>query len=378
MSIVGIGGAGIPLPYPSALAGYQSFSGTNEVSLTGGQVLVLPPGTFWVVPGLVTFLQFLDPVSNLWLNSSSPAGVGRYVNSDGANWRLANLTGCPVGSIVTNSGTGYTSAPTVTASAGGSSWTAIVGGAISTTVTVGTAGSGYTYAPSVSFSAPPPGGIQATGYATISAGAVNSVVVVNQGAGYTAAPTVTFTPQPFDASTSIVSAAATTALVASGSAGGAQTISAVVCTNPGTPQTSLITLSFSGGGGSSAAATVVGCFAANPTNDLVTISGNGVAYVSGNIYAVRTTGGFQTATATVLNPAIGNRFFLPREGFLGNITTSTTTFASPTLQTPVVDPGLYQTATLNLYAAGAGIPTTLATFTTTVGARPDTSYIQPI
>jgi hypothetical protein len=192
MSIVSIGGAGIALPYPSALYGYSAFSGTNEVTLQGGQVLVFPAGTYWVTPGPCTFLQYLDPVSNLWVVANQLAGAGRYVNSDGANWRLANLTGCPVGAIVTNSGTGYTSAPTVTPSSGSSTWTAIVGGAVNTTVTVGTAGSGYTFPPNVWFSAPPNGGIQATGYATISGGAVTAVTVTNQGAGYTSAPTITF------------------------------------------------------------------------------------------------------------------------------------------------------------------------------------------
>lgn len=114
-----IGGPGIGLPYPSALFGYAGFGNTNELSLYGGQVLLLPPGTFWIVPGASTFLQYQDSVSSLWvITNPGGGGNGRYVASDGANWRLANLTGCPAGSIVTNSGTGYTSAPTVTPSAG--------------------------------------------------------------------------------------------------------------------------------------------------------------------------------------------------------------------------------------------------------------------
>lgn len=385
MSIVGIGGAGIPLPYPSALAGYSAFGGTNEVTLYGGQVLVLPAGTFWIAPGPSTFLQFLDPVSGLWLNSSTGLGSGRYVNSDGANWRLANLTGCPVGSIVTNSGTGYTSAPTVTPSAGSSTWTAILGGAITTTPTITSGGSGYTFPPNVWFSAPPQGGIQATGYATLSGGAVNAIVVTNQGAGYTSAPTVTFQPQSFDTSTSIVSATATTALVASGTAGGAQTVSAVVCTSPGTPQTSLITLSFSGGGGASAAATVVGCFAVQAA----VVAAAGAGYLNFP-YSITAIGGQTSATATVLNPAIGTRFFTPRLANLGTATPTTGAFTSTTLAsaTPAlasasnaIDPGLYQTvpATTAFGAIGPGGGTTAGNFSTlTMGAVWDISYIQPI
>ena len=389
MSIIGIGGTGIPLPYPSALYGYSAFGGTNEVTLYGGQVLVLPAGTFWVSPGVSTFLQYLDPVSNLWVVANQVAGTGRYVNSDGANWRLANLTGCPVGAIVTNSGTGYTSAPTVTASSGSSTWTAIVGGAISTTVTVGTAGSGYTFPPNVWFSAPPQGGIQATGYATISGGAVASVVVTNQGAGYTSAPTITFQAQSFDTSTSIVSAAATCALIASGTAGGAQTISAVVCTSPGTASTDFggtaITLSFAGGGGASAAATLVPCLAVRTA----TVGASGAGYLNFP-YAITAIGGQISATATVLNPAIGNKYFTPRLANLGTATPTTgaftsTTLASATLSTAsasnAIDPGLYQVApaTTAFGAIGPGGGTTAASFSAlTMGAVFDTSYIQPI
>lgn len=398
MSIIGIGGAGIPLPYPSALVGYPGFSGTNEVSLYGGQVLVLPAGTFWIAPGPSTFLQYLDPVSNLWVNGSTGLGSGRYVNSDGANWRLANLTGCPVGSVITNSGTGYTSAPTVTPSAGSSTWTAILGGALVTTSAsastlvnptanqnVYTTGSGYTFPPTVTFSAPPQGGIQATGYCTISGGAVNSLVITNQGAGYTSAPTITFTAQPFDTSTSIVSATGIGGLVASGTAGGAQTVSAVVCTSPGTPQTSLITLSFAGGGGASAAATVVGCFAVQAA----VVAAAGAGYLNFP-YSITAIGGQTSATATVLNPAISTRFFTPRLANLGTATPTTGAFTSTTLAsaTPAlasasnaIDPGLYQTvpATTAFGAIGPGGGTTAGNFSTlTMGAVWDISYVQPI
>ena len=93
---------------------------------------------------------------------SSDLGISRYIVADGTNWRLINRTGCPTAAVITNVGSGYTSAPTVTASAGGSLWKAIVGGAINTTVTVTTAGT-YNYVPTIVFSAPPAGGINATG-----------------------------------------------------------------------------------------------------------------------------------------------------------------------------------------------------------------------
>ena len=58
---------------------------------------------------------------------------------------------------------------------------------------VGTAGSGYTTAPTVTLSAPPAGGTQATASASISNGVVTSINILNRGLGYTEVPTVTIT-----------------------------------------------------------------------------------------------------------------------------------------------------------------------------------------
>ena len=58
-------------------------------------------------------------------------------------------------------------------------------------VTITNGGSGYTAAPTVTFSAPT-SGTTATGTATIQNGAVVSVTITNPGSGYSSAPTVTF------------------------------------------------------------------------------------------------------------------------------------------------------------------------------------------
>lgn len=62
-------------------------------------------------------------------------------------------------------------------------------------ITVGAAGSGYTSAPSVSLTAPPVGGVQATAIAEVdlATGTVTAVFITNFGEGYTSAPTVSFT-----------------------------------------------------------------------------------------------------------------------------------------------------------------------------------------
>lgn len=53
-------------------------------------------------------------------------------------------------------------------------------------------GSGYTSAPTVTFAAAPGSGTTATGTATVSGGAVTAITMTNVGAGYTSAPTITF------------------------------------------------------------------------------------------------------------------------------------------------------------------------------------------
>ena len=97
---------------------------------------------------------------------------------------------------VTNGGSGYTAAPTVTFGAAPSGGTTATGtadmryGVASVTVANG-GGSGYTSAPTVTFAAAPSGGTTAVGTAVLRY-RVGSVSMTNGGSGYTAAPTVTF------------------------------------------------------------------------------------------------------------------------------------------------------------------------------------------
>jgi hypothetical protein len=140
----------------------------------------------------------LDPVTATWGSINTSPGLAEFtVNSDGVNYRILNPLGFPVGAIVTNGGTGFTSAPTVTATPGGSTWQAVVGGQISAIIAA-TAGSGAGYAvpPVISIAAPPSPGVQATAIAAISGGAISAITMVNQGAGYTSAPAVVAIPQP--------------------------------------------------------------------------------------------------------------------------------------------------------------------------------------
>jgi hypothetical protein len=64
---------------------------------------------------------------------------------------------------------------------------------VETSVNITNGGSGYTAAPTVTFSAPPEGGTTATGISVVgSEGNVSSIFVTNSGSGYITPPTVTF------------------------------------------------------------------------------------------------------------------------------------------------------------------------------------------
>ena len=234
-----LGGPGIQLPFPQALYP-QSLSGaaitpaTSVITLAPGQALPVPGGDWAIAVGRYTFLQAMDPVSDTWLPIGGSAGSGEvvFIHSDGQNIRIANLTGCPVGAVVTAAGGGYTAGSvTVTASAGGSVWSGIVGGALteqqlSSQATTAASGTGLfaTITFSAQTAAPPVGslvtvaGVTPTGYnvtnavvtasttttvtyantttgAQTVAGTVTTNVITNAGSGYTVPPIV-FIPAP--------------------------------------------------------------------------------------------------------------------------------------------------------------------------------------
>ena len=184
---------------------------STAVTLQSGQYQVIPSGSYVVQMGKYSVIQWYDPVSTTWRNfNTAYNGVPFVFVSDGFNYRIINLSGCVVGGVITNGGTsnaaknGFwpagsnsTTGVTATTTAGANAPTltaqfnVIVGGAVSGTVTVTAGGSGYVIPPLVKFSPPATGGLSATGYAVLTAGAVSSVVVTNQGAGYVSAPTIT-------------------------------------------------------------------------------------------------------------------------------------------------------------------------------------------
>jgi hypothetical protein len=341
---------------------------TNVVTLQSGQVqLLYPAGWYWVKTGLYTSIQQYDPITGIWraIGAGDSNAVDHFIYSDGVNYRLANQTGALVGALLTNAGSGYTSAPTVTASAGNSIWRAIVGGAVSTTVTVTNGGTNYSYPPIVQFSAPPSGGVQATGYCTLTSGVVSSVTVTNQGAGYASAPTVVFVNDPREGVNNVTTgynAAATSTLT------GAGTVTAVLCVDHGLGgQTSLPTLAFAGGGGSSAAATGIMCWTI--TAYAAGTAGTGL---SGSIARISAEDAFPTTAAAYTNPYVQSGLVKTRNADIKAPISSGGITATGQV---VYDGGIYTSSPTPVVIATASVVTAAPVVTFTLGGTTDTSYI---
>ena len=372
MSILSIGGFGINLPLPPNTFNNNPVSGTNRFALPAGSYIYIPSGLWWINPGPYAVIQFNDPVTNGWIKYTSVNdATATYVNSDGDNFRIANLTGCPIGAFITNVGSSYVQASTVvTASAGGSTWQPIIGGAINGTVTITSGGSGFTagYQPSLYISPPVNGGVQATGTVTTSGGVINAVTITNQGAGYTFNPTILVVPNPFDPNIgSIVNPVLTL-----GALTGAGTLTGLLMLTPGTPQTAVPTLSITGAG-SSAAATAVMAW----TITAVTVGTAGVA-VPGSIVQINSVGGLVAGTAgAVINPLIGQNLILPRPA---NIYAPVSAGA---VGTPVIlDGGLFEAAPTSMITSvtttSALAATTAPAATFTMGGTTAYVVMQPV
>ena len=105
----------------------------------------------------------------------------------------AQATMKATGFVITNVGKGYVVAPTIAiaANGGGGGGAAATATLQVTTVNLTNGGTGYTTVPTVTFSLPQTaGGVQATGRATVVGGRVTAITITNPGAGYTAMPTV--------------------------------------------------------------------------------------------------------------------------------------------------------------------------------------------
>lgn len=367
------GGAGLGLPspqylYPTQLSGASRDIANAYQSLPAGEALTIPAGQQLVSPGLYSFIQYNDPINQAWRGMTTDRIAPTPFWSDGQNYRIANLTGCPVAAIVVAGGSSYVqSSTTVTASAGGSTWQAIVGGMVSLT-TINNGGSGYGLAPNLFIAEPAAPGVQATGYCTITGGSVTGVTLTNVGAGYQTAPAAVVVPSQFDpnlsSSTGITPATITFALVGSGS------IAAVICTNNGAAQANAAapTLTVAGVG---ASASVVAVMCSSLTSGSVVAAGAGLTAGAGFL----TIGGTPSATPQWTNPAIQATGAVPRPAqgtFVagGGSLTSVGT---------IIDGGLFFGTTNLVVEPFAGtIQSSAGSVTTVQGPVTDTIRIMPM
>ena len=239
----------------------------------------------------------------LYLQASGQVSPNRIFASQQAVLATATvkavLTATGVATIlITNYGTGYTSAPSV-----------VIGGGI-TGVTISNKGLGYSSAPTVTFPAPTGNvnGVTATGYAIIDTiGRVTGIVVTSPGSGYIGTPSITFTGS---ASTTAVA----TAVVAAGTGATATTalgtitgqttqVITVAVTGAGSGFTDAPVVTFYGGGGSGATAQAYLTGTTLQSSAVVTSAGHG--YQSAPSVVVSGGGGSgAVGTATVTNGVV--------------------------------------------------------------------------
>jgi hypothetical protein len=381
-------------------AGVRSSAFTSvPITLHSGGTYPIPSGQYLINLGLYTCVQSFDSVTQTWRPMQTPTNSDTLlVSSDGFNYRVQNITGTAVGAYITNGGSSYpngiypatttTSSQTnyviATASAAGAQsslvgsiakYNVIVGGSISSTVTVTTGGTGYTRPPTLLFSDPPAGGVRASGYVSVlTTGALTTIVVTNQGAGYTTAPTVTVVPHPLDTT---ATGAVLTATVDTTNYSGR--ITALTLAEGGSAYAAVPTIAFSASAGSSGAATAVMC-----------MSGTAISSVSGgSVNLTDNTGAFTiqsqviatSKTTAPVNPAIEAGLFTPRPGY-GTITTSSGVASAMT----IVDGGLHElvgaTTTLTRIVPAfqwtTAAPTSSPTGTLALGGNIDTILLTPL
>jgi hypothetical protein len=393
--------------YPSELFNAPYDANNNYIGLAAGDQIPIPRGDWLISLGSYCVLQFDDPVSppGNWsiIATAASADSLLFVQSDGFSFRIANMTGCPVGGIVNAYGSAYVQATTSIAvtGGGGSTWAPIVGGQlVMTTATIVTAnaGAGYGVAPIAILPAPPGpnnnangiGGVQATGFCTIASGTVSGFTFTNPGAGYPAGTTysVALLPNPTDPNipTGITLATAVFSITGSGS------ICGVLCTNPGAPLSTPnnITLTLSGAGTN-------GTVSAIMCQTVTTVSVVGGATIVGATGAGVTSFGGYPQSAGPATPITGTITNAPVYLITGGVGIGgaggyglwarprplqaqlTATAGVVAAQTGIIyDGGLFYGVPVGAFAANTtGALTGSGSVTLTMGSRPDFVLMQP-
>lgn len=381
-------GLNLPLPinlYPSELYNVAYDYATNQVCLAPGENIVLPAGDYLVGLGGYLVMQYKDPLTGVWAFVPG-AGYERgaqFITSDGQNFRIANLTGCPAHAVVTSTGSGYVQgSTTLTVTGGGdSTWSPIIGGALAFSGgSVVSSGAGYGVAPLMLIPAPQSyqtnangvGGVAASGYVGISSGTVvqTGVTFTNPGAGYQSAPAnFALLPTPSDPNLATGITLATAAFTLTS----ASLLMGVLCTNNGAPLAAIggITLTVNGVGSTASVSVAV-----MQTITAVTVSTAGTGYGTTQ-NPVLVAGGAPAQGTITNNPDYLYLSWFPR---LPNITlTPGNTSVSVGSAAVVYDGGLFlgPPGAAQMYPTTPSATASVAILAVTTGSRPDIAIIQP-
>ena len=339
-------------------------------------------GQFVIEMGQYTCLQIYDSTTDLWRNVQVSPYQALTISSDGANYRLANTTGCPVGALITAAGSGGTNGFygynnsgqaitwqngiqtlgntvfTITFTAATTVYQNGVFGGTGPSL-IANPGSGYVRAPMIVFAPPPNQGNQPcilpAATCTISGGAINAITVTQQGAGLLGLPVITVIPAPGD----ITGGGAVLGWTAGNSGQvGSGTVMAMAPAFYGTAVTAVPTFTF--GGTSNPAPTVTAIM--NFTITSFTATTPGVGYVAaGGVFQ----GGIVGGSAANTNPAYDKALSLP---IFPPVTVAATT-GLPSLAGPFGGVNLQAVPTFSAFSTGAAASTAAVTTVNVGGAN---------
>ena len=195
----------VTAPVPT-INGGGGAGATATTTLVGGVVTAInitTPGNGYTsaptvtIPGRLTATSTINGLGQVATINATPGSGFNYTVAPIATisapnqvggiqaTATANINGAGVVTniVVTNPGSGYTSAPTVTFPARAISGTPTIGVGLITSIPVANGGSGYTSSPSISITGG--NGTGATATANLTLGVVTSITVNNPGTGYT-------------------------------------------------------------------------------------------------------------------------------------------------------------------------------------------------
>ena len=315
-------GGGLTTPSNGAVTFTLSVNnaGTYGLNVTSGTLTTIPTSSFTVatttaaatklvatsVPASTRAGTALTVAVQAQNSSSSPINTfNAPVTLTLASGPAGGVLEAPINSTIaiTNGGSGYTSAPTVTFSAPFITATALASLTSSDTVgaiTVTNGGAGYTgSAPLVTFSGGGGSGAAATAVVN-SSGVVTGLTITAAGSGYTAAPTLTIAA-PRGAGTTATGTATFNSTT--------KVVTGITVTLTGSGYIAPPTITFIGGGGTGAAATATlgTTVIANGTSGTASFTGL-TLNIAGSYTFTATSNGLASVTTTPATPITAGPF----------------------------------------------------------------------